>query len=54
MYKLFSQTLFPDKFRFGISPNVKVVYDVFGVAIKKLRSSFSSPKNVVEKTAQRA
>jgi hypothetical protein len=29
--------------------NVKVVYDVFGGAIKKLRSSFSNPKNVAEK-----
>jgi hypothetical protein len=29
--------------------NVKVVYDVFGVAIKELRSSFSNPKNVAEK-----
>jgi hypothetical protein len=32
-----------------LSPNVKVVYDVFGVAIKELRSSFSNPKNVAEK-----
>jgi hypothetical protein len=29
--------------------NVKVVYDVFWVAIKKLRSSFSNPKNVAER-----
>jgi hypothetical protein len=29
--------------------NVKVVYDVSGVAIKKLRSSFSNPRNVAEK-----
>jgi hypothetical protein len=28
--------------------NVKVVYDVFGVAIKERRSSFSNPKNVAE------
>jgi hypothetical protein len=28
--------------------NKKVVYDVFGVAIKKLRSSSSNPKNVAE------
>jgi hypothetical protein len=28
--------------------NVKVVYDVFGVAIKELRSSSSNPKNVAE------
>jgi hypothetical protein len=32
-----------------IAHNVKVVYDVFGVAIKELRSSSSNPKNVVEK-----
>jgi hypothetical protein len=32
-----------------IAYNVKVVYDVSGVAIKKLRSSFSNPKNVAEK-----
>jgi hypothetical protein len=32
----------------GISPNVKVVYDVFGVAIKELRSGSSNPKNVAE------
>jgi hypothetical protein len=32
-----------------ISHNVKVVYDVSGVAIKKLRSSFSNPRNVAEK-----
>jgi hypothetical protein len=29
--------------------NVKVVYDVFAVAMEKLRSSFSNRKNVVEK-----
>jgi hypothetical protein len=33
----------------NIAHNVKVVYDVFGVAIKELRSSFSNPKNVAEK-----
>jgi hypothetical protein len=32
-----------------ISHNVKVVYDVFGVAIKELRSGSSNPKNVAEK-----
>jgi hypothetical protein len=32
-----------------ISPNVKVVYDVFGVAIKELRSGSSNPKNVAER-----
>jgi hypothetical protein len=31
------------------SYNVKVVYDVFGVAIKELRSGSSNPKNVAEK-----
>jgi hypothetical protein len=51
MYKLFCQALFKilSKNLAHISPNVKVVYDVFGVAIKKLRSSFSNPKNVAEK-----
>jgi hypothetical protein len=29
--------------------NVKVVYDVSGVAIKKLRSSSSNPRNVAER-----
>jgi hypothetical protein len=29
--------------------NVKVVYDVFGIAIKELRSGSSNPKNVAEK-----
>jgi hypothetical protein len=29
--------------------NVTVVYDVFAVAMEKLRSSFSNRKNVVEK-----
>jgi hypothetical protein len=33
----------------AISPNVKVVYDVFAVAMEKLQSSFSNRKNVVEK-----
>jgi hypothetical protein len=28
--------------------NVKVVYDVFGVAIRELRSGSSNPKNVAE------
>jgi hypothetical protein len=28
--------------------NVKVVYDVFGVAIKELRSGSSNPKNVAK------
>jgi hypothetical protein len=32
-----------------MSPNLKVVYDVSGVAIKELRSSSSNPKNVAEK-----
>jgi hypothetical protein len=32
-----------------IAYNVKVVYDVFGVAIKELRSDSSNPKNVAEK-----
>jgi hypothetical protein len=31
-----------------IALNVKGVYDVFGVAIKELRSSSSNPKNVAE------
>jgi hypothetical protein len=38
----------------GISPNVKVVYDVFGVAIKELRSSSSYPKNVAEQNTTKA
>jgi hypothetical protein len=32
-----------------IAHNVKVVYDVFGVAIKELRSCSSNPKNVAER-----
>jgi hypothetical protein len=36
---------------FGISPNVKVVYDVFGVAIKEMRSISSTQKNVVEQNS---
>jgi hypothetical protein len=32
-----------------IASNVKVVYDVFAVAMEKLRSSFSNRKNVAEK-----
>jgi hypothetical protein len=32
-----------------IAYNVKVVYDVFGVAIEELRSSSSNPKNVAER-----
>jgi hypothetical protein len=37
-----------------LAHNVKVVYDVFGVAIKELRSSFSNPKMWRNKTPQRA
>jgi hypothetical protein len=33
--------------------NVKVVYDVFGVAIKELRSSSSNSKNVAERKPQK-
>jgi hypothetical protein len=33
----------------GIAYNVKVVYDVSGVAIRELRSSFSNSKNVAER-----
>jgi hypothetical protein len=35
-----------------LSHNVKVVYDVSGVALKKLRSSFSNPRNVAEKKSK--
>jgi hypothetical protein len=31
-----------------LAHNVKVVYDVSGVAIKELRSSSSNPRNVLE------
>jgi hypothetical protein len=37
------------KIQGSIAHNVKVVYDVSGVATKKLRSSFSNPSNVAEK-----
>jgi hypothetical protein len=32
-----------------MSHNVKVVYDVFAVSIKELRSGSSNPKNLAEK-----
>jgi hypothetical protein len=37
-----------------MSYNVPAVYDVFAVAIKKLRSSFSNRKNVAEKNCTKA
>jgi hypothetical protein len=38
----------------ALSHNVPAVYDVFAVAIKKLRSSFSNRKNVAEKKPTKA